>query len=121
MDDSYYKANDKALALLHRSSITWDEAYIIAQGSTTPGVSWKYTFLDGVTYLVTDATELTKKLYENTWFLDRTKTTVTDYLSDFSKRAYMVYGVWLNYNTPEHFVADLISYGIVRVEKVVAN
>jgi hypothetical protein len=119
MDDSFYKANDKALALVHRSSITWDEAYKMALG--TDGVSWKYTFLDGVTYLVKDATELTKKLYENTWFLDRTKTTVLDYLSDFSKRAYMVYGVWLNYNTPEHFTADLISYGVVRVEKVIAN
>jgi hypothetical protein len=119
MDDPYYKASNKALALLHRSNISWDDAYVIAKG--TAGSSWKYTFLDGVTYMVTDATELAKKLYENTWFLDRTKTTVLDYLADFSKRAYMVYGVWLNYNTPEHFAADLISYGIVRVEKVVAN
>ena len=117
----FYKSNTKALALLHRSDISWDEAYQIANGSTEISVQWKYTFLDGVTYLVKDGDELIKKLYNNTWFLDRNKQSVSDYMEDFSKRAYMVYGVWLNYNSPFHFVADLISYGIVRVEKTIVS
>lgn len=121
MSNDSPRGNTKALALLHRSDISWDEAYQISMGSEESSVQWKYTFLDGVTYLVKDADELIKKLYNNTWFLDRNKQTIGDYMEDFSKRAYMVYGVWLNYNSPFHFVADLISYGIVRVEKTVVS
>lgn len=74
-----------------------------------------YRFLDGFCIAACDDTEFTVKLRKASFF---PTLSVAEYLSEFAKRTYILYGFNIRTENSEHFVSDLLKHKLLYIQEL---